>query len=54
MDILGREINTLVNEKKSPGIYDVIFDGSTLSSGVYFYKLEADEYTETRRMVLLK
>ena len=54
MDILGREIKTLVNEKKSPGIYDVIFDGSTLSSGIYFYKLEAEEYTETRRMVLLK
>jgi len=51
---LGKEIATLVNENKSAGIYSVVFDGSNLSSGVFFYKLEAGDFTETKRMVLLK
>ncbi|MEO8210897.1 MAG: T9SS type A sorting domain-containing protein [bacterium] len=53
-DILGNEIKTLVNENKPAGIYSVEFDGSNLSSGVYFYKLEAGDFVETKRMILLK
>ena len=53
-DILGREVKTLVNEFKSSGSYEVNFDASTLSSGVYFYRLEAGEFTDTKRMLLVK
>ncbi len=53
-DVLGREVRTLVNEKKSPGTYEVQFDGSGLASGVYFYMLKAGAYTSVRRMLLLK
>ena len=53
-DILGREVKTLVNEFKNAGTYDVNFDASTLSSGVYFYRLEAGEFTDTKRMLLVK
>lgn len=53
-DILGREVATLVNEEKSAGEYEVEFDGSALTSGIYFYQLKAGEYSETRKMVLLK
>ena len=53
-DILGKEVVTLVNEKLSPGKYKVKFDGSTLPSGVYFYRLTAGEFTETKRMMLVK
>ncbi len=53
-DILGREIETLVNEEKPAGEYEVEFDGSNLPSGIYFYRLKAGEFTETRKMVLLR
>jgi hypothetical protein len=53
-DILGREVATLVNKQQSPGNYDVEFNASNLSSGVYFYKLTAGELVETRKMLLLK
>ena len=53
-DVLGKEIRTLVNEIKQPGIYKVEFDGSSLSSGVYFYKIEAGSFVQTKRMLLLK
>ena len=53
-DILGRIITTLVNEKLNAGSYKVDFDGSDLSSGVYFYKLEAGSFVQTRAMILLK
>jgi len=53
-DIQGREIQTLVNERLQPGSYEVTFDGSQLSSGVYFYKLISGNYTFTKKMVLLK
>ncbi|MCI0473273.1 MAG: YCF48-related protein [Ignavibacteria bacterium] len=53
-DITGREVETLVNEALQPGIYEVTFNGSGLSSGVYFYKIVAGNYSETKRMVLLK
>ena len=51
---LGKEIATLVNESKSAGIYSVVFDGSNLSSGVYYYILESGDFNETKRMVLIK
>lgn len=53
-DINGKEIKTLVNEMKGPGIYETEFDGSDLSSGVYFYKFETGDYSESRKMVLIK
>jgi len=45
---------TLVNEKQNAGSYAVDFNGDGLPSGVYFYKLEAGELSETKRMILLK
>lgn len=53
-DILGKEVAMLVNEKQKPGEYEVTFDGSAFPSGVYFYKLQAGEFTETKKMVFLK
>ncbi|MBE2256170.1 MAG: T9SS type A sorting domain-containing protein [Ignavibacteria bacterium] len=60
-DLLGREITTLVNEVKTPGIFEVSFNGSNLSSGIYFYRLEVKSingvpknFIETKRMVLVK
>lgn len=53
-DVLGREIATLLNETKLPGSYIVDFDGSNLSSGVYFYKLEAGTFSAVKRMILIK
>ena len=53
-DVLGKEIETLVNENLKPGTYEVKFDGSKLSSGIYFYTLAAGEYNETKKMVLIK
>ncbi len=53
-DVLGNEIATLVDEYKSAGIYEVSFDASRLSSGIYFYKLLAGNYVETKKMILLK
>jgi hypothetical protein len=53
-DILGKEISTLVNESLQPGTYEVTFDGSNLSTGIYFYVLKAGDYIETKKMVLIK
>lgn len=53
-DILGNKIAVLVNEKLKAGTYEVEFDGMNYPSGVYYYKLEADYYIETRKLVLLK
>ncbi len=53
-DLLGREISTLVNEEKAPGNYEVKFDGSNLSSGVYLYRLQAGSFTQTKKFVLMK
>ena len=53
-DVLGREVATLVNEEQPAGEYEVEFDGSALTSGIYFYQLKAGEYSETRKMVLLR
>lgn len=53
-DILGNEISVLLNEKQSPGIYNVKFDGSYLSGGVYYYKLTSGNLSYTRKLVLIK
>jgi|GEM_PF-1528520 len=55
-DVLGREIETLVNEEKKPGSYSVQLSAvsSQLSSGVYFYKMEAGGFSETKKLILMK
>jgi hypothetical protein len=53
-DLLGREVAVLVNERKAPGSYSVEFDGTGLSSGVYFYRLSAGPNIQSRKMVLMK
>ena len=53
-DVLGNEIATLINEEKPIGSYEVEFDGRGLSSGIYFYKLQAGSFVETKKMILLK
>ena len=53
-DILGRKIKTLVNKEQIAGKYEVPFIGSNLASGVYFYRIEAGNFIETKKMVLLK
>jgi hypothetical protein len=47
-------VKTLVNEIKSPGKYSVDFNGIELSSGVYFYRLESNGFTDIKRMLLIK
>ena len=53
-DMLGREVATLINEQKQPGSYQVAFDGSRLASGVYFYRMEAGSFVQTKKLVVLK
>ncbi len=53
-DIMGREVQTLLNESLKPGTYLASFDGSSLNSGMYFYKITAGGYSETKRMMLEK
>ena len=53
-DLLGREAAILVNEKLQPGTYETTFDGSSLTSGVYFYRLNAGDFKETKKMILIK
>lgn len=51
---LGAEITTLVSEDKPAGYYQIVFDGSRYSSGVYFYRMTAGEFTETKKLILMK
>jgi hypothetical protein len=53
-DILGSEIATLVNEEQSAGRYEVEFDASKLSSGIYMYQLKAESFIQTKKMVLIR
>lgn len=53
-DLLGREAAVLVNEELSPGEYNVDFDGANYPSGIYYYRLQTGDFTETRKMVLIK
>jgi len=53
-DILGKEVETLINKKQPPGNYQVRFDGRNLPSGVYFYRLQSASFIETQKMLLLR
>ena len=53
-DVLGREISELVNEEKLSGTYEVKFNGINSSSGVYFYVMQADNFIDTKKLILLK
>jgi photosystem II stability/assembly factor-like uncharacterized protein len=53
-DMLGREVQTLLNEFKTAGEYKIDFDGKNLSSGIYFYKMLTNDYVETKKMILIK
>ncbi|MCW8818584.1 MAG: YCF48-related protein [Ignavibacteriaceae bacterium] len=53
-DVLGREVATLVNEEKSAGRYEVEFNASSLTSGIYFYRMEADKFVDVKKMIILK
>src|SRR3989339_282803 len=53
-DVLGNEVATLVNEEKPAGSYEVNFDAIGLPSGIYFYKLQAGSFVETKKMILIK
>ena len=53
-DLLGNEITTLVNEMKPVGSYKIEFDASSLSNGVYFYRMQAGDYVQTRKMIFMK
>ena len=53
-DILGKEIETLVNENLSPGTYEVTFDGTKLPSGIYFVRLISGNNMMVKKMILLK
>jgi hypothetical protein len=53
-DLIGREIKTLVNEYKTAGSYLVSFNGSEFASGVYFYRIQAGSYIQTKKMIILK
>jgi len=53
-DVLGNKITTLVNEEKPAGSYEVEFDGSGLPSGIYFYTLIEGNYSDIKKLVILK
>ena len=53
-DVLGRELSVLVDGRFNPGYYEYTFDATELESGVYFYRIETFNYTETKKMILLK
>ncbi|HWA06995.1 MAG TPA: T9SS type A sorting domain-containing protein, partial [Ignavibacteria bacterium] len=53
-DILGREVETIIKAEQKPGTYKVQFNAARLSSGIYFYTLRADGFTETKKMVVTK
>jgi len=53
-DVLSKEIRILVSEEKSAGIYSIKFDGSSLSSGIYFYRMQTNNFSQTKKLLLLK
>jgi len=53
-DVLGREVATLVNETRKPGSYEISFDGTQFASGIYFYKIDAGDFNDVKKMVLIK
>jgi len=53
-DVLGREVTILVNEELNAGNHETVFDASRFSSGIYFYQIKAENYIETKKMILIK
>ncbi len=53
-NVLGKEVMTLINDVKSAGGYEVEFDASSLASGTYFYKIQAGQFIDVKRMILIK
>jgi hypothetical protein len=53
-DVLGRELTTLVHERQAAGQYSIVFNAQSLSSGTYFYRLTAGEFTSIKKMLLVK
>ena len=53
-DMLGKEVETLVNKYNHAGNYSFIFNASGYASGVYYYKLDVADYSKTRKMVLIR
>ena len=53
-DILGNEIATLVNEDKTSGYYSIAFYANKLASGIYFYRMQAGNFVETKKLILIK
>jgi hypothetical protein len=53
-DVLGKEVKSLVNENQKPGNYQISFDASELTTGIYYYRLTSGNFTQTKKMVLLK
>jgi hypothetical protein len=53
-DVLGKEIALLVNETKQPGVYNVDFNASNLASGIYFYRIDAGDFSSVKKMILVK
>jgi hypothetical protein len=51
---LGQQVTTLVHEEQESGYHDVKFDGSNLASGVYFYRIQAGSFVQTKKLVILK
>jgi hypothetical protein len=52
--MIGKEVATLVNENKTAGNYTMVFNGSNLSSGIYFYRLTAGNFSETKKLMVIK
>jgi hypothetical protein len=53
-DILGRKVETLIDEFQSPGAYAITWDVTHIASGMYFYRIQTGEYAAARRMTILK
>ena len=53
-DVLGREVTTLVNGEKNQGKYSMVFEGSKLTSGIYFYRMQAGNFIETKKFMVIK
>jgi hypothetical protein len=53
-DVLGKEIETLVNENLRPGSYEIVWDASNYTSGIYFYKIFSGSFSNTNKMMLIK
>jgi hypothetical protein len=53
-DVLGRQVKTFVNETLQQGSYEAAFDGTRLASGVYMYRLQAGDFVQARKLILLR